>query len=73
MNQPKKPRAKMTYGVVTLEEIAKELGVSRERVRQIEKSALAKLKANFEQRGYRYEDWVDDVESPVRQPKFYNH
>ena len=33
------------YGEHTLEEIAKELGVTRERVRQIEKQALKKLKS----------------------------
>lgn len=40
------------YGEYTYSEIAEELGVSRERVRQIEKEALKKLAARFRQMGY---------------------
>jgi predicted transcriptional regulator len=40
------------YGEYTYTEIAKELGVSRERVRQIERKALKKLTRRFRQLGY---------------------
>lgn len=40
------------YGEYTYTEIAKELGISRERVRQIELKALKKLAARFRQLGY---------------------
>lgn len=40
------------YGEYTYTEIAKELGVSRERVRQIERKALKKLASRFRQLGY---------------------
>ncbi|MCK5478993.1 MAG: hypothetical protein KAI44_08760 [Methylococcales bacterium] len=43
----------------TLQEIAEELGVSRERVRQIERQALAKVKANLIKQGYKADDCVD--------------
>ncbi len=42
------------YGTYTLEEIAQKLGITRERVRQIEQQALKKLK----QPKYRKE-WLD--------------
>ena len=42
----------MNYGEYTYSEIAEELGVSRERVRQIEKEALKKLAVKFRQLGY---------------------
>ena len=52
---------KMRFGffgeVRTLEEIGKEIGLSRERVRQIEKRAKLKLKAKLES-----ESWVDESE-----------
>ena len=37
--------------VATLEELARELGVTRERVRQIQAEALEKLRARLERRG----------------------
>lgn len=40
---------------VTLEEVAVELGMSRERVRQIEKEALAKLRKALELRGLSFD------------------
>lgn len=40
----------------TLEEVARELGVSRERIRQIEHSALRKARRWAEKHGYRPED-----------------
>ncbi len=39
------------HAVMTLEEVAQKLGVSRERVRQIEAAALAKLRKNLEKMG----------------------
>ena len=38
--------------VATLEELAREMGVTRERVRQIQGEALDKLRAKLERRGY---------------------
>ncbi|NOR68531.1 MAG: hypothetical protein GQ532_02340 [Methylomarinum sp.] len=43
----------------TLQEIAEELGLSRERVRQIERQALAKVKANLLRQGYEADDFID--------------
>lgn len=54
-----KPARKMTYGVVTLEEVGKAIGVTRERARQIEAKALKKLRKKFELAGYKFEDFVD--------------
>ena len=52
---------KMRFGflgeVRTLEEIGKEIGLSRERVRQIEKRAKSKLKSKLQS-----ESWVDEAE-----------
>ena len=45
----------------TLEEIGQELGVTRERVRQIEKAALAKLRAGLEAKGINEELWLDHL------------
>ncbi|MCK4842068.1 MAG: hypothetical protein KAT04_09325 [Methylococcales bacterium] len=43
----------------TLQEIAEELGVSRERVRQIERQALAKVKANLIRQGFEPDDCIN--------------
>jgi len=43
---------------LTLKEIADELGLSRERVRQIERQALVKLKANLIKQGYKLDDFI---------------
>ena len=43
----------------TLQEIADALGVSRERVRQIERKALAKVKANLIKQGFEPEDCIN--------------
>jgi len=40
----------------TLQEIAEEMGLSRERVRQIERQALAKVKAILIAQGYTLDD-----------------
>ena len=50
------------YGEYTYTEIAKELGVSRERVRQIERRALQKLEKRFRQLGYD-ETFVSDIKT----------
>ena len=50
------------YGEYTYTEIAKELGVSRERVRQIERKALEKLAKRFRQLGYD-ETFLRDIEA----------
>ena len=52
----------MNYGEYTYSEIAEELGVSRERVRQIEKEALKKLAARFRKMGYD-EAYLRDIEA----------
>lgn len=46
---------------LTLEEVAQELGVSRERVRQIENRALWKARQILERHGYRLEDLLEDA------------
>ena len=45
---------------MTLEEIADELGVTRERVRQIEKMALQKLRIRLRRYGLELEDLIPD-------------
>ena len=43
---------------MTLEEIGQELGVSRERIRQLEARALVKCRAWCDRHGYRVEDML---------------
>ncbi len=43
---------------MTLDEIGKVLGISRERVRQIEKSALAKIRKRLERVGKTVDDFL---------------
>lgn len=43
----------------SLEEVSQELGISRERVRQLENRALAKAKQILERRGYTLQDLLD--------------
>ena len=50
------------YGEYTYTEIARELGVSRERVRQIERKALKKLASRFRLLGYD-ETFLRDIEA----------
>lgn len=49
----------------TLKEIAEDLGISRERVRQIERQALAKVKANLIRQGFEADDCIDLRENPT--------
>jgi len=44
----------------TLQEVADEIGVTRERVRQIEKEALLKVRAGFERLGITDSNFRDD-------------
>ena len=53
---------------MTLDEVAQELGLSRERTRQIEKIALAKLRRAFEVRGLSYEDLLPEKEKILEDP-----
>ena len=51
MNREHSNSARFGYGVThTLEETAALMGITRERVRQIEKQALAKLRAGLRRR-----------------------
>jgi hypothetical protein len=45
----------------TLEEVGQELGLTRERIRQIEKAALAKVRAGLEAKGITEELWLDHL------------
>lgn len=44
---------------MTLEEVGQALGVSRERVRQLENRALAKARVILHRRGYSLEDFLE--------------
>jgi DNA-directed RNA polymerase sigma subunit (sigma70/sigma32) len=48
-------------GGMTLEQIAQIFGVSRERIRQIEKKALRKLRLALEQEGMSFADLVPSM------------
>ncbi len=43
---------------MTLDEVAEIMGISKERVRQIECKALRKIKKRLEARGIRLEEWA---------------
>jgi uncharacterized protein (UPF0147 family) len=62
------PKTEVNERLYTLDEIGQELGVSRERVRQIERDALVKLRRAFEARGITAADVVvgDAPEEPNR-------
>jgi RNA polymerase nonessential primary-like sigma factor len=52
---------------MTLEEIAEIMGVTRERVRQIEQRALAKLRRRLRAKGIKAEDILGDIiETPAK-------
>lgn len=52
---------------MTLEEIADMMGITRERVRQIEKKALAKLRIRLRKRGLELDDLIGTMtELPQR-------
>jgi RNA polymerase nonessential primary-like sigma factor len=48
------------YDFSTLEQVAKELGVTRERVRQIQMDALRNLRRSIEREGFRFEHVFDN-------------
>lgn len=67
-----KPSRKWTKNLqaeMTLEEVAAELGVTRERVRQIENKALEKLEKLIEQAGITPEDL--GYEEPARKSQVF--
>ena len=51
---------------LTLEQIAREFGVTRERIRQIEVSALRKCRRWCERNGYQFEDLTTAWPQPER-------
>ncbi|SFD86338.1 Sigma-70, region 4 [Thiohalospira halophila DSM 15071] len=53
-------RDEIPRGGATLEQVGAELGVTRERARQIEAQALAKLRRNLEARGLGLDDLLPE-------------
>lgn len=52
---------------MTLAEVADLMGISRERVRQIESRALGKLRRRLQAQGYKPEDVLGDmIETPAK-------
>lgn len=49
--------------VVSLDEVAAELGVTRQRAQQIEAKALEKVRRKLAARGLTLEDFVNNIES----------
>jgi DNA-directed RNA polymerase sigma subunit (sigma70/sigma32) len=47
--------------VCTLDEVAAELGVNRERARQIEAEAMKKMKLRLLKRGFKEQDLIDHI------------
>jgi DNA-directed RNA polymerase sigma subunit (sigma70/sigma32) len=56
--------------VASLDEVAEQLGCTRQRVQQIEAKALEKLRLKLAARGFTLQDFVDCVE--VRSPDWNN-
>lgn len=54
---------------MSLEQVGTVLGLSRERVRQVEQEALTKCAAMLAQRGYRLEDLIGDPREAVGLPR----
>ena len=54
----------------TLEEVARELGVTRERARQIQNEALAKLRENLERMGFTHDDLIPEIDHVPRRPMY---
>lgn len=52
---------------MTLDQISQELGITRERVRQIEKAAIAKIKAKCERMGLKAEYILPTPHDETRQ------
>ena len=59
MAEKKSVTAKREWFDMSLDEVAQELGVSRQRVGQIELKALARVKKGLAARGYGEEDCCD--------------
>jgi len=57
--------------VCTYEEIADILGITRQRVAQIERTALKKLRDGLDTRGYGPEEFADYLLT-IQQPAYYN-
>lgn len=56
------------YAVNTLQEIADELGVTRQRVEQIQNTALRKAKALLQAKGFELDDYLNAEEQEVVKP-----
>jgi DNA-directed RNA polymerase sigma subunit (sigma70/sigma32) len=52
------------YVVRTMAEVGEELGITAQRVSQIEKSAFAKIKKEFERRNVWKSDWKRESHEP---------
>ena len=55
---------------MTLQEIADELGVSKQMVAKIEKRALAKARATLDRLGLSWEDFVDELKAQEERTEY---